>query len=366
MPPASDSTAFRLSASKLKRYLQCPRAYFLRYVQGVEEDVGGNYLVIGTAYDLHVQWYLSRGARGVQSIEPRIVRMFDAARRHLPEPGAVEVQCEYRVVHPDGFVVEGKPDLRRPGWLGDTKTTSASGPGVGSAMTPAQLAADVQFRMYAWCEYQLGFTGVAVPGVWSYVNKDTKPKAWNIMAAATPTMLNDWFDSVVRPAAAAMAALEAEADAERVTANLDACDRCWVRKHCNPYSGPNSYDGLDSGPSLVQLRGTRPVSPARQEQVNGDVDVDLPMGGGVGVSNGVSFREGAVNSMAFDLKKLSEDVDLTEVLAASVAANEGAPIAINPPRPVIDHTVELEAVIELCQSAAARAGELLARIRGAS
>lgn len=253
---------FRLSASKLKRFLTCPRAYFLRYVAGVEEDVGGSYLAIGTAYDLHVQHYLSAGARGVRSIDPRIVKMFDAARRYLPEPGSVEVQTKYSIPHPDGFVVEGTPDLRRPGWLGDTKTTSASGPGVGSAMTERQLADDIQFKLYAWCEYQLGYDGAAVAGVWSYVNKDTKPKAWNVRAEAWPRALENWFDRVVRPAARAMAALEAEADADRVLANLDSCSRCWTRAACSPYEGPNTYTEEDLAavldPAILRRCGQSP------------------------------------------------------------------------------------------------------------
>lgn len=343
-----DAKPFRLSASKLKRFLQCPRAYFLRYVQGVEEDVGGNYLAVGTAYDLHVQHYLSAGARGVRSIDPRIVRMFDAARRYLPEPGSVEVQMKYAIPHPDGFVVEGTPDLRRPGWLGDTKTTSASGPGVGSAMTKEQLEADIQFRLYAWCEYQLGWAPDAcVAGVWSYVNKDTKPKAWNVATVTISGVVNKWFDAVVRPAARAMAALEAEADAQRVTANLDSCDRCWTRAHCDPFDGPNSYDGVAGLIAPASLKRTRPVSPA-----------------GVG---GVDM---------FDLKKLSEDVDLVPALEASLTA-----VAINPPRTTaqedlakaraflaselaVDYAAELAEAIAQCQTAAQRAGELLARLRG--
>lgn len=345
------ASPFRLSASKLKRFLQCPRSYFLRYVQGVEEDVGGNYLVIGTAYDLHVQHYLSGGARGVRSIDPRIVRMFDAARRYLPEPGSVEVQTKYSIPHPDGFVVEGTPDLRRPGWLGDTKTTSASGPGVGSAMTSAQLADDIQFRLYAWCEFQLG-AGVAVRGVWSYVNKDTKPKAWNVDATLGEWAVLQWFDRVVRPAAAQMAALEAEADADRVRAELDACDRCWVRAACDPYSGPNNYDGtVDSLISPASLKRTRPVSPAKGS-------------------------EGVVD-MAFDLKRLTEEsVDLETPLRASLDYTTGglsmAPtvavwngetaIPINPP-PAVDYAAELAEAIAQCQTAAARAAGLLERMK---
>jgi hypothetical protein len=361
---------FRLSASKLKRWLSCPRSYFLRYVQGVEEDVRGNYLIVGTAYDLHIQWYLSRGAQGVQSIDPRILRMFEAARRYLPEPGSVEVQFRYSISHPDGFVVphpeefvvEGTPDLRRPGWLGDTKTTSAPGPGEGSAMTEAQLCDDVQFRLYAWCEFQLDPALTKVNGVWSYVNKDTKPKAWNVAAAVYRRDVEAWFDSVVRPAAAAMAKLHAEYDADRVVANLDSCERCWVRAHCSPFDGPNSYDGVAEliEPASLKRASLRPVSPANQ---------------------------GSSENMAYDLKQLSEDVDLTEALTASVRkATEtkqmvetvGETIAINPPPALRARLArketptesrlenlasELQTVVDTCQGAIARLDRMLAEIR---
>lgn len=343
---------FRLSASKLKRFLQCPRSYFLRYVQGVEDDSGGNYLAIGTAYDLHVQHYLSAGARGVRSIEPRIVRMFEAARRFLPDPGTVEVQTKYALAE-DGFVVEGTPDLRRPGWLGDTKTTSASGPGEGSAMTDAQLEADIQFRLYAWCEFELGWRGPPVAGMWCYVNKDTKPKAWNVYASIDEDTVRAWFERVVRPAAAQMARLHDALDADSVRAELDACDRCWVRAACDPYAGPNSYDGVDVLLPAASLKRSKPPALA-----------------------GVGGKDG----MAFDLKKLSEDVDLTEALQASITAHitdemtkvaaelDARPIPINPPRaeesPLAPTYLALEAAIAQCEAAAARAGELLARLRG--
>ncbi|HEY3496010.1 MAG TPA: PD-(D/E)XK nuclease family protein [Polyangiaceae bacterium] len=377
---------FRLSASKLKRWLTCPRAYFLRYVQGVEEDVRGNYLVVGTAYDLHVQWYLSRGAQGVQSIDPRILRMFEAARRYLPEPGLVEVQFRYSVPHPDGFVVEGTPDLRRPGWLGDTKTTGAPGPGEGSAMTERQLCDDVQFRLYAWCEFQLDPGLTKVNGVWSYVNKDTKPKAWNVRGEAFVLANAIWFDSVVRPAAAAMAKLHAEYDADRVVANLDSCERCWVRAHCSPFDGPNSYDGVAGLISPASLKRTRPTLSANKGVQSGS-SVHSGLDSGVRDGGYVSRTEGALN-MPFDLKQLSEDVDLTEALTASVrkaaetkqmVETVGETIQINPPpalraRPARKETPaesklenlasELQTVVDTCQGAIARLDRMLAEIRG--
>jgi hypothetical protein len=366
--PPENRVTFRVSATKLKRFLQCPRSYFLRYVQGVEEDVKGSYLIVGNAFDQAVQHYLSQGARGVASIDPKIVRMLGAARPLLPDPGTVEVQHEYSVSHPDGFVVEGKPDLRRVGdgraWIGDTKTCASRE----WALTPGTLRTNEQALLYAWCELEAGNLG-PVNATWTYVTKATKPEAWNVTALLSRGEVYAWFDAVVRPAVAAMRLAAAEYDADRVVANLDSCERCWVKAHCSPYDGPNSYDGLDSGVSLVQLKGRRPVSPAQKEG----------------------------SSLAFDLKQLSEQaVDLVPALEASLATpataeenamrvravlDAAAPIAINPPpvrarKPartptetpaqssLEDLASELQTVVDTCQTAIARVDRLLAALRG--
>ena len=412
---------FRLSASKLKRYLQCPRSYFLKYVQGVPEDVRGKYLEVGNAFDLAVQHYVSDGQAGVRSIDPKIVRMLDSAKRYLPQPGGAQVQAQWRIETSWGFVVEAKPDLvtvRGTEWLiGDTKTTSASGPGEGSAMTPDQLHRDVQARLYAWCAHEMGAANVRA--TWVYTNKATKPASWTVDAWWNFSDLHEWFDSVVRPAAAAMAKLHAEYDADRVVADLDACERCWVRAHCSPFDGPNSYDGVAGLIEPASLKRTRPTLSAgkAEENSNGrmcernDVGVDLPLVRGVGVLVGATYREEGVN-MAFDLKQLNEDVDLTEALTASVkAVKKSQPlvtdlatvldaeaVAINPPPAMArsfrlecgctsrrEHSTgwcekrrketpaesklenlasELQTVVDTCQGAIARLDRMLAELRG--
>jgi hypothetical protein len=388
--PAVADAPFRISASKLKRFLQCPRSYFLKYVQRVDESVNGKYLDVGNAFDLAVQYHCSRGAVGVQSIDPKIVRMLAAAAPYLPPPGTVEVQLEYSVPHPDGFVVQGKPDLRRPLEVGDTKTTADRGRGQGRdresppiALDAESLGQNEQGLLYAWCEFQLA---PDAPGPcrlrWVYTTKQTKPTSWVVIRDVTRAEVEAWFEAVVRPAARAMAQLHAEYDADRVLANLDACDepRCWVRGACSPFDGPNSYDGLDSGVSLVQLKGRRPVSPAQKEG----------------------------SSLAFDLKQLEEnEVDLVPALEASLAKTAvskhmstaelmyyredhglppatpepaAAPIAINPPpvrarktrtptetpaqTSLEDLASELQTVVDTCQTAIARVDRLLAALRG--
>lgn len=334
---------FKLSATKLKRFLGCPRSYFLKYVQGAPEDVRGNYLVVGNAFDAAVQAYCSGGERGVRSIDPKVVRMLDSARRHLPAPGVADVQTEWRLPSPCGtFLVEAKPDLvvklGDGTWIvSDTKTTAASKPGEGSAMTAEQLHQDVQARLYAWCAHENGARNVRAE--WLYTSKATRPESWKVEAWWNYADLDRWMRDVVAPAAARMQELEAQTDADAVMANLDACDRCWVRAHCDPYAGPNTFDaaGLDVAIPAASLKRTRPT---------------------------LSASQGSGERMAFDIRKLKEEsVDLVGALEASLAAGSprAADIAINPPSPT--HAA-LEEAIAQCRAAADRAERLLAQIRG--
>ena len=343
----------KLSATKLKRYLSCPRSYFLKYVLGTPEDVRGNYLVVGNAFDAAVQAYCSGGQRGVRSIDPRIVRMLDSARPLLPAPGVADVQTEWRLDAPGGgFTVEAKPDLvtKYPDgtWLvQDTKTTAATRPGEGSALDAAGLHADVQARLYAWCAYEHGAR--AVRAEWLYTSKATRPTSWLVRASWARPELETWFAAVVAPAAAELARLESEVDADRVQANLDSCERCWVRAACDPFTGPNTYDGVDALIPAASLKGRRPTLSAKPKE----------------------------EFVAFDLKKLSEDVDLVGALEASVSAakpvrplqvatSSGVVIScdeipINPP-PARDYHAELSAAVEACRSATARAERLLSEL----
>lgn len=324
---------FRLSASKLKTYLQCPRSYFLRYVQGVEQDTrGGKYLQVGIAFDLAVQHYVSGGEVGVASVDPKIRKMLDVARKYLPAPGSCTVQHQYRVPVPGEpwLVVEGKPDLRRPGWVGDTKTTAAGGE---HALTAETLAKNEQALLYSWCEFATGYEG-PVGLVWTYVDKATKPEAWNVPTQLWRPEVEAWFQSVALPAAREMARLHEAYDADQAHAVLDHCDRCWVRGACDPYSGPNSYDGLDCGVDLVQLRRKQPVRAESEFQM-------------------------------FDLKKLQEEsVDLVGQLEGSLAryAPGGTEhIAINPP-PSTSQTARanVDEALRQTASAKARVAKLLA------
>lgn len=369
---------FRLSASKLKKYLTCPRSYFLHYVQRADQNINGKFLDVGNAFDLAVQYYCSGGRVGVQSIDPKIVKMLDVAKRHLPRPGEAEVQREYRI-DAGGFFVEGKPDLRRRGRLGDTKTTADKGRGRGRgrdengremapiALNERTILTDVQPLMYGWCELMLDSALTEATLEWVYVTKESKPTSWTVCGTLPRAAVEHWFETVARPAAAAMRALHEEFDSAKVRANLDACDspKCWVRAACDPYDGPNNYDAVDGLIPAASLKRIRPLSSA--EKAN----------------------EG--ETMAFDLKQLSANqTTLEEQLQASIDAvvdravapeSTALAIAINPPaRPrkakpaavvadpvqvnLEDLASELQTCVDTCNGAISRIDRLLAQLRG--
>jgi len=318
------SSKFIISASALKTFELCPRSWYLKHHLRAPDDqgAGGLYLARGNDFDTLVQRYIRDGAVGDASAPKLANRQLAAARRSLPAPGTAEVQFSYRVDVGD-FVVQGKPDLRRPprdgvAWIGDTKTTSDRGEGVGAAadrpayaLTDETLRADVQFRLYAWCECQLDRGVDSVAGTWTYVSKADAPKSWDVDARIGRSELEAWFDSYVRPTVAKMRAYaDAALTADQIPANPDSCRRCFVTGACpGPYAGPNVY-GL-SGP-LEKERG---------------------------------------KSMAFNIKKLRANVDrseactpvdavgrdLTAALEASVAA-----VAINRPGPVVSEADTLD------------------------
>lgn len=321
---------FELSASRLKKFLQCPRSYYLHHVARVDQDPGGKYLEIGNAYDGHVEWYVTEGKRGVRNIDPKILGMFAAAKPNLPAPGTVTTQHQYRI-DAGGFVVTGKADFRRRGWVGDAKTTSDRGRGRGKdahtpprALDPETLQNDVQSLLYAWCEFQLDPSLVTCQLVWTYVTKESKPTSWNVHASVARPFVEPWFAQVVRPAAAAMAALHALPTADQATANLESCAWCWVKAHCNPYVGPNTYSTEEVAGSvdLIRLRVKEPSNDGN----NGSMAFNLD---DLGLVEKLEQSIAAVQSEHAD--------DALPYMTAAVPAGvvhdlgEDAP-AINPPR----------------------------------
>jgi len=253
---------FTLSAWHLKLFLLCPRSYFLKHALRVPDDqgAGGLYLTRGNDFDRLVQLPVRDGVTGDSGAPKLANRQLGEATRYLPPPKTAEVQFSYDL-DAGGFRVKGKPDIRRPKWIQDTKTTSDRGPGRGAAedrpayaLTDAHtpggnlrpLADDIQALLYAWCEFQLDPGPEPVHARWIYVSKADCPKAWVTDATFERDDTEAWFDRVVRPAAAEMAALHEKAraglTASDVGANPDSCRRCFVRSSCpGPFTGVNVY-----------------------------------------------------------------------------------------------------------------------------
>jgi cytochrome c553 len=308
-----------ISASQLKLFALCPRSWYLKHVLRAPDDAGagGLYLGRGNDFDRLVQLYVRDGVVGDSGAPKLANRQLAQTRQYLPRPASGwEVQFSYSV-DAGGFRVNGKPDLRLPGFIQDTKTTSDRGPGQGAASdrpayaltdpaTPGgnlrPLAEDVQARLYAWCEFQLDPVLAYVECRWIYVSKADCPKSWVAECVLERADVVEWFDDVVRGQVAEMDAYAAaQLTADRVPANPESCRRCFVRAACpGPFEGVNVY-GLSS--------------PQKRE-----------------------------NHMAFDLKKLQNKTapaaapapaapSLEETLAASVAAVTTAPApSINRPR----------------------------------
>jgi len=331
-------TSFSVSASQLKLYQLCPRSWYLKHVLRVPDDqgAGGLYLTLGNDFDRLVQLHVRDGVTGDSGAPKLANRQLTEAGRHLPLPRTAEVQFSYDI-DAGGFHVRGKPDIRRPAWVKDTKTTSDRGPGRGKdkdsppyALTDAHtpggnvrpLADDVQARLYAWCEFQLDPALASVYAEWVYVSKADCPVCWTSAVDFDRADTLAWFDTVVRPIVARMMAytkLHAEhpgnLHAEDIGANPDSCRRCFVRAAC-----PGAFDG-------VNVYGITPPKEPRKP------------------------------NMAFDLSKLRTPatptpaappvVDLVAQLEASIDAvcDQVAAVAINRPAsdrpaPLVVHSIE--------------------------
>ncbi len=249
-------TALRISASHLKLFRLCPRSYYLKHVLRAPDDAGagGKYLTRGNDFDRLIQLHVRDGVTGDSGAPKLANRQLAEARRHLPAHGGAEVQHVYSIPYTDpatGLVllVNGKPDLRRPGYIKDTKTTSDRGPGVGKdkdspawALTDETLRTDEQALLYSWCELVLDPALDWVDCEWIYVSKADCPKCWVAKCRLHRAEVWAWFHLVVRPAAGRMAALHAlaPAPANRVAADPDSCRRCFVRQSC-----PGPFDGVN-------------------------------------------------------------------------------------------------------------------------
>lgn len=284
VPPSGGAprAAYAVSASQLKSFDSCERAWYLGSVAKADDDpeTGGQYLLQGDLYDAACQAYVGRldvdveslvaavcakpGLRGAaldtpdakwRELAERAQRMLRATQRFLPAPKSARIQHRYRVFVPGyeargGVVITGATDFRVPGLVWDTKTTADRGPGRGRdgatapyALNETTLRADVQARLYAWCEFMLDPDRLSVEVRWVYASKASpkSPAGWDVRATFMRRDTLEWFDGYARPRLDRMVELhtasEIALDAEMARANHDGCVRCFKRAACDPFQG---------------------------------------------------------------------------------------------------------------------------------
>ena len=267
-------TTHAYSPSQIKDFLRCPRAWWTKTIARAPDDstAGGQYLVAGrmfdelvglraiampTPYDAGAVVVRSvRESRGV-GLDPaqltamyeRSLRQLRVAEQYLPAPKTASAQHKYRVPVPgmaDTYIT-GKADLRLPGRVWDTKTTSDRGPGRGPdahtpprAYTSETLRDDVQAALYAWAEFQLNPHLQWCRCTWVYVSKPSgggAPKSWVADVTFDRRDVEVWFDSVIRPAIIEMTRLSEVRGAFSVAADQDGCSMCFVKLSCSPLEG---------------------------------------------------------------------------------------------------------------------------------
>lgn len=284
VPPSGGAprAAYAVSASQLKSFDSCERAWYLSSVAKADDDpeTGGQYLLQGDLYDAAGQAYVGRldvdvesliaavrakpGLRGAaldtpdakwRELAERAQRMLRATQRFLPAPKSARIQHRYRVFVPGyeargGVVITGATDFRVPGLVWDTKTTADRGPGRGRddatapyALNETTLRTDVQARLYAWCEFMLDPDRLSVEVRWVYASKASpkSPAGWDVRATFMRRDTLEWFDGYARPRLDRMVELhtasEIALDAEMARANHDGCARCFKRAACDPFQG---------------------------------------------------------------------------------------------------------------------------------
>jgi len=348
-PPPSGRARYSFSPSQVVAFDLCERSWYLASVARAPDDsnAGGQYLLQGDLFDAAVGRHQARmdlyvedlvgevrakpGLRGAALDTPpekwaelaeRAQRMLRAVEHHLPAPKTARLQHRYRVPVPGfesvgGVVLSGKADLRLPGLVVDTKSTTDRGPGRGrDAHTPPfaltdestpggnvrPLANDVQARLYAWAEFQLDPLRLSVRCRWVYASKPSSgsPQGWAAEHVFLRADTLAWFESYARPRFARMVQLHEASEIELAPglarANHESCLRCFRRLSCDPYSGAQViYPGAlvskaaeirarQAAAALAASAGAPPAPPTLEDQLRASVASLPPAVTGLGLA----------------------------------------------------------------------------------
>ena len=133
----------RLSASQVQTYVDCPRKWAWRYVEGVE-DTPSPAAELGKSVHAELEKYLSGGEIDFTTEAGYIAA---AGLEHLPKPGApgLLIEQEFHFEGPLGHSYLGYKDLEQPGAVIDHKTTSD----LKWQKTSEDLKKDIQATLYA-------------------------------------------------------------------------------------------------------------------------------------------------------------------------------------------------------------------------
>jgi RecB family exonuclease len=223
MDRKTEDQIWRVSASQIKTWKDCPRKWGFKYIDGLE-DPPGKAAELGSAVHRDLEWYLQAGSIDSRTESGRIAV---AAKEILPGP-SYRLQVEREIVFElDGITYRGFIDLIDPDGeegptIYDHKTSSDPRRW---GLTEETLPEDVQALIYAtWGILHWDLDSVALQ--WSYLKTRGQAEATAVRAKISKDDALQKIREKIRPAA--LAIVEASSCAESATEldpNPAACSK---------------------------------------------------------------------------------------------------------------------------------------------
>ena len=211
---------WRVSASQIKTWKDCPRKWGFKYIDGLE-DPPGKAAELGSAVHRDLEWYLQAGSIDTSTDSGRIAA---AAKEVLPGPSH-RLQVEREIVFElEGVTYRGFIDLIDPRGptIYDHKTSSDPKKW---GLTEETLPNDVQALIYAtWGILEWNLDSVALQ--WSYLKTRGRAEATAVRAKISKDDALQKIREKIRPTA--LAIVEASSCAEsamELDPNPGACSK---------------------------------------------------------------------------------------------------------------------------------------------
>lgn len=239
-----------ISPSQVSTFLDCPRKWGLRYLDGVEPEPHPS-AQLGTDAHKHLEIYLKTGHPPVR--ESLAAEVAGATLLHWPDPRKVTVESERQIsLEFQGFSFHGLQDVgwweEQNYWVGDLKTTSD----FRYVKTPDTLQSDPQVLIYGLAAiYRENI--LLVNSRWVYSRTSGARKVQRVELQKTRGELEAGMEQYVVPVAALIRDAQGKR-AEELPQNPEACPKyggCWFGKngHCT-VSVENKLKGLFAMASL--------------------------------------------------------------------------------------------------------------------